>query len=428
MNDQEIPSYLKSLKESKIRLDLIPFEKLLARLDNPHQAYPSILVGGTNGKGSIASMIAAILTHAGFRVGLYTSPHLVDFRERICVDGTMISLQEASTYFSQVRKNGESSETYFECLTAAAFLHFKARQVDWAVLEVGMGGRLDATNTVMPFLSVIANISLEHRNYLGHTLREIATEKAGIIKKKGICLTAATQKTVLDVFRAQCDRHQARLLQLGKDFKIKIRGNNSFDFASPELQVKGLKVALPGLHQIRNAALALASIAEIRKHGYTISEQDIFNSMANVRWPGRLETVRQNPRVILDGAHNPAAISALCQALPRLYSWRRLLVVFGALRDKQYGIMVKKLYALADQMILTMPDTERAASPEEFLPHVAGLPGKATIIRSPVDAFKTALSSADVHDLICVTGSLYLLGAIKEYLDTKRDGVLISAS
>ena len=420
MNDQETISYLHSLKESKIRLDLIPFKILLSRLGNPHQAFPSILVGGTNGKGSIASMIAAILVHAGFRVGLYTSPHLIDFRERISVNGTKIPLSEVNTYVSQIRENGESEETYFECLTAVAFLYFKAQQVDWAVLEVGMGGRLDATNVVSSFLSVISNISLEHRNYLGGTLREIAAEKAGIIKKKGICLTAATQRTVLDVFRAQCNHNHARLLQLGKDFKIKIGKDNSFNFINPELQIKGLKVALPGLHQIRNAALALASIEELKRHGYLISERDIFNGMANVRWDGRLEMVQKNPCVVFDGAHNPAAISVLCQSLPRLYTWRRLIIVFGALKDKQYGVMVRKLRSLADQMIITMPDTERAASPEEFLPHVAGSPGKVMLITSPLAAFKAALSIATIHDLICVTGSLYLLGEIKRYCNTVK--------
>jgi len=416
MNDQEILSYLNFLKEGKIRLDLVPFERLLSRLGNPHQAYPSILVGGTNGKGSIASMIAAILINAGFRVGLYTSPHLVDFRERVCVNGAMISLQEANTYASQVRENGKSAETYFECLTAVAFLHFKAQHVDWAVLEVGMGGRLDATNVVSSFLSIISNISLEHRDYLGSTLRKIATEKAGIIKKNGICLTAATQGSVLDVFRAQCEHNHARLLQLGKDFKIKIGENSFFNFASPELQIKRLKVALPGQHQIRNAALALASIVELQKRGYLISEQNISSGMANVRWPGRLEMIQQNPCVVLDGAHNPAAISVLCQSLPRLYSWRRLIIVFGALRDKQYGVMVKKLYSLADQMIFTMPSTERAAPPEDFLPKV--LPEKVMVIRSPLDAFRVALSNATIHDLICVTGSLYLLGEIKRHCNT----------
>ena len=416
MNDQEILSYLNFLKEGKIRLDLVPFERLLSRLGNPHQAYPSILVGGTNGKGSIASMIAAILINAGFRVGLYTSPHLVDFRERVCVNGAMISLQEANTYASQVRENGKSAETYFECLTAVAFLHFKAQHVDWAVLEVGMGGRLDATNVVSSFLSIISNISLEHRDYLGSTLRKIATEKAGIIKKNGICLTAATQGSVLDVFRAQCEHNHARLLQLGKDFKIKIGENSFFNFASPELQIKRLKVALPGQHQIRNAALALASIVELQKRGYLISEQNISSGMANVRWPGRLEMIQQNPCVVLDGAHNPAAISVLCQSLPRLYSWRRLIIVFGALKDKQYGVMVKKLYSLADQMIFTMPSTERAAPPEDFLPKV--LPEKVMVIRSPLDAFRVALSNATIHDLICVTGSLYLLGEIKRHCNT----------
>jgi len=416
MTDQDTQAYLTGLMKNGIRLDLNPFEHLLSKLEHPHCACPSILVGGTNGKGSIASMITAILEKAGFRVGLYTSPHLVDVRERIRVNGQMISPKEINACLAEIRAADDPGLTYFECLTAAAFLHFRKQHVDLVVLEVGMGGRLDATNIVSPILSIISNITLEHTNFLGKRLQEIAIEKAGIIREKGLCLTAATQKTVRETLRKRCRECGATLLELGIDFRVRRRGDGSFSYRGNDLKLRHVKTALPGLHQVKNAALAIAAIGELTGRGYPVTEKDIIGGLASVRWPGRLETVRTRPMVILDGAHNPAATAVLCASLRKFYSWRRLIVVFGVLDDKKYGDMIKMLCSLADEVIITRPKTERAVSPGILLPVVKRYGMTAEVIENPAHALGKAMNAADPDDLICVTGSLYLVGEIRGIL------------
>ena len=416
MNDQEPLAYLTGLLANGIRLDLAPFQELLAQLHHPQKAYDTILVGGTNGKGSIASMITAILMDAGFRVGLYISPHLVDFRERISVNGQMITPDEINACIAEIKAVAEPGGTYFECLTAAAFLHFRRQRVDLAVLEVGMGGRLDATNVVNPLVSVISNVTLEHTEYLGKRLREIAGEKAGIIRRNGLCLTAATQETVRETLRARCLDLDATLLELGKDFKVRRYRDGTFSYQGTERLIRKLKTALPGLHQLKNAALAVAAVESLTGRGHNIKDEHIAAGLASVNWPGRLEVVRTHPMVILDGAHNPAAISVLVDSLKRFYSGRRLIIVFGVLKDKKYGEMVKRLCPLADQMIITLPDSERAVPPEVLLPVVTKYCRKTEVVMKPIDAFWKALSSAAADDLICVCGSLYLVGEVKGYL------------
>ena len=416
MTDQDPPAYLTGLMKNGIRLDLQPFEQLLAKLQHPQRAYPAILVGGTNGKGSIAAMVTAILVKAGFRVGLYTSPHLVDVRERIRVNGQMISPEEIDACLAEIRVADDPGLTYFECLTAAAFIHFCKQHVDLAVLEVGMGGRLDATNVVSPVLSIISNVTLEHTNFLGRRLREIATEKAGIIREKGLCLTAATQKTVRETLRTRCRECGATLLELGIDFRVRRGREGSFSYRGNDLTLRHVQTALPGLHQVKNAALAIAAIGELTGRGFPVTEKDIITGLTSVSWPGRLETVRSRPTVILDGAHNPAAVAVLCASLRKFYSWRRLIVIFGVLEDKKYGDMVKMLCSLASEVIITRPKTERAVSPEVLLPVVRRYGMKSEVIENPPDALEKALAAADAADLICITGSLYLVGEIRGLL------------
>jgi dihydrofolate synthase / folylpolyglutamate synthase len=416
MNYQETLAYLTGLLANGIRLDLAPFQDLLVELNHPQKAYDTILVGGTNGKGSIASMITAILMKEGLRVGLYTSPHLVDFRERISVNGQMITPGEISACVDEIRSAAEPGGTYFECLTAAAFLHFRRERVDLAVLEVGMGGRLDATNVVDPLVSIISNVTLEHTDYLGKHLREIAGEKAGIIRRNGLCLTAATQKTVGETLRARCLDLKATLLELGKDFKVRGCGDGTFSYRGKDLYLRKLKPALPGLHQVKNAALAIAAIESLDGRGYSIKEEHIAVGLASVKWPGRLEVVRTGPTVILDGAHNPAAISVLGDSLKRFYSWRRLILIFGVLKDKKYGEMVKRLCPLADEVIITLPDTDRAVPPEALQSIISKYCRKTEVVTKPIDAFRKAISVATADDLICVCGSLYLVGEVKGFV------------
>jgi dihydrofolate synthase/folylpolyglutamate synthase len=414
--DADTLSYLTGLMANGMRLDLAPFVQLLDHLGRPHLAYNTILVGGTNGKGSVASMIAAILRQGGFRVGLYTSPHLVDVRERITINGAMITPEAFADVVAVVRSANAPGLTYFECLTAAAFLHFQRQRVDLAVLEVGMGGRLDATNVAAPLLSVITNITLEHTQYLGHCLRDIAMEKAGIIREKGVCLTSASQPVVRQTLRNRCRDLGATLLELGRDFKLRRGNEKTFSIIGAQIKMEGLKTALPGSHQERNAALAVAAVEVLSHCGYYVAERDVRKGLSNVRWPGRLEVVATNPTVILDGAHNPAAISVLCNALKHHFPRRKLIVIFGVLQDKNYRVMIKKLAPLTDILILTTPDTERAVMPEDLKTLADDYCSQTEVIAKPADALRRAQTLAAPDDLICAAGSLYLVGDIKGVL------------
>jgi dihydrofolate synthase / folylpolyglutamate synthase len=406
--------YLSRLNSSVIRLGLAPVTGLLKSLDNPQNAYPSVLIAGTNGKGSIAATIDSILRKAGYRVGLYTSPHLVDLRERILVDGEMIAGEELDALIEEVRGHVEEEVTYFEFLTAVAFLHFCRMRVDVAVLEVGMGGRLDATNVVNPVVSVISNISLEHREYLGNSLADIAQEKGGIVKEGGVCVTAAKQRSVREVIDRICRERKARLYRLGKHIKVRRRGDSVFDYRGIFRNYQGLTCALKGRHQIDNAALALAAGEILSNHGFPIGDNAVYHGLSNTRWEGRLEVLRLFPTVLLDGGHNPAGISALCRTLKEDFTYRRLIFVFGVLGDKDYALMLKRLLSLADAIIITKPKTGRALPPEKLADMARHSLRQVEVVEPAGQALMRALMLSGRDDLICITGSLYLIGEIKE--------------
>ncbi len=407
-------AYLAHLNSSIIRLGLEPVKNLLASLHNPQNNYASILIGGTNGKGSIAATMAAILQAAGYRVGLYTSPHLIDLRERIRVSGEMIGEKELAGYIDEVReKVGEEEVTYFEFLTAVAFLYFYRRQVEVAVLEVGLGGRLDATNVVNQAISVISNISLEHQEYLGKRLADIAREKGGIIGEGGVCVTAAKQKQVREILTGICRDRGAKLYQLGKDIRVRRRRDGTFSYQGPHNNYLRLSCQLKGRHQTENTALALATIDLLGARGLPVSEGALRQGLEMTKWEGRLEVLSTSPHVVVDGGHNPAGITVLCRALKKEFSYRRLILIFGVLRDKDFAVMLKKIAPLADMVILARPESDRAVSPNE-LAGMAGLYCKHVVVHDqPRRALEEARDAAGREDLICVAGSLYLIGEIK---------------
>jgi dihydrofolate synthase/folylpolyglutamate synthase len=406
--------YLSRLNSSVIRLGLTPVTRLLESLNNPQNAYASVLIGGTNGKGSIAATVDSVLRQAGFRVGLYTSPHLIDLRERIRVNGEMITEKMLNALIGDVRRQVREDVTYFEFLTTVAFLHFCQMKVDIAVLEVGMGGRLDATNVVKPIVSIISNISLEHEEYLGDSLADIAREKAGIIRQGGVCVTAAKQQPVRDVFEKICRKQRAKLYRLRADIRVRRHKDGTFDYYGINKDYKRLTCVLRGKHQIENAALALAATEILADRGFPVGEEAVKQGLQKTRWEGRIDIIQLYPMVIIDGGHNPAGISALCRVLKEDFSYKRLILIFGVLGDKDYALMLKKLASLADIIIITRPKTERAV-PAEKLVRITDLHGKhVEIVEQVVPALKRALALADRDDLICATGSLYLVGEIKE--------------
>jgi len=415
-------AYLDSLKDAGIRPGLGPVRRLLGRLGNPQQRYRSLLVGGTNGKGSIAATLASVLQAAGYRVGLYTSPHLIDFRERIRVDGAMIPEEALRRRIRQTRRANHEGVTYFEFTTALAFLHFARCRVDVAVLEVGMGGRLDATNVIRPELSVISNIAMDHAEFLGPRLEDIALEKAGIIRRGGVCITAATQPPVLNVLEAVCREKKARLLRVGREIRIRAKRGGLFDFRSQGMQGKNLTTALKGPHQRENMACALGALGVLRDRGFAIGDEAVRRGLADVRWEGRLEIVAQSPTVLLDGAHNAAGAAALKRALGE-FRYRRLILVLGILADKDWRGMIRRLAPLAHQVILTRPPEERAQAPETMAAEAMRWSENVAAVRNPREAVRIALEMAGREDLVCVAGSLYLVGAVRPlFISLKGSG------
>jgi len=406
--------YLSQLKSKGINLDLGPISRLLQRLDNPQTQYNTILVGGSNGKGSVAAIISSILHGAGVNVGLYTSPHLIDFTERIRVNNQVIKEEELSELIDEVREKIKEDITYFEFATALSFLYFCRRNVDIAVLEVGMGGRLDATNVVIPELSIITNICVEHQKYLGRNLSVIAREKGGIIKKGGICLTAARQNKVLNVLEDLSRQKHSRLYRAGREIRIRKSKDGSFSYYGIFKKYKNLEISLIGKHQIENTALALGAIEILESRGLNIGGEIVKKGLKDVRWEGRLEILNENPTLVVDGAHNPGGISALCRSLAVDFRYDKLILLFGVLNDKDYKAMLRKLSPRADKIILTRPGGERALPAEKLLPFVGKYNDSVEVIENSEKALVRAFALADKNDLICVAGSLYLVGEIKK--------------
>jgi len=414
MNKFDPAAYVASLNIDDMRFRLTAVSDLLSRLGKPQNHYRTILIAGTNGKGSTAAMTASILCAAGYKTGLYTSPHLIDVRERITVDGEKISVSNFSRIIAAVRKKVSEPVTYFEVLTAAALLYFQRRRVDIAVLEVGLGGRLDATNVCRPLVSVITNIGFDHMAYLGNTLTSIAREKAGIIKRYGVCVTAAKQKKVREVFADTCLRRKAVLYRLGKDIKIRKGKSGAVSYSGLTGNITDLTLPLPGRHQLENAALALAALEVIGKKGFPVNAAAIRDGLKKTHWEARLETLCNNPLFVVDGAHNPAGIKVLCRSLADDFTCRRLILIFSALADKKYRSMLRKILPLAHRIILTQLASRRAVPVADLEKYVEKMGYKAIVTYNAAEAVRRAFNLAGGNDMICAAGSLYLAGEIKQ--------------
>ncbi len=438
---QETLDYLFGLQRFGIKLGLDNIRALLKNAGNPHLGIRAVHIAGTNGKGSTAVFLAGVLRAAGLRVGLYTSPHLIDFSERIQVEGIPISMSDVVRWTEEIRdlvakmnQKGElwpaadpeklphnfdparATITFFEFTTAMAFLYFREQKVDVAVLEAGMGGRLDATNVVDPILSLITSISLEHRQYLGKTLVEIAREKAGIIKPGKPLLTSATQPSVRSVFLEKCRETQSPFFVWKKDFSAKEVGPQRIDFKGRAHEWRGLRLGLAGGHQTVNAALALGAVEILMESGFRLEETHVRHGLAEVRWPGRLEVVGESPRIVLDGAHNPGATRVLRRALLAGFPRRRLLLVLGVMADKNISRMMSDLVPLADLLIVTRPQMDRAASLETLRARSAPFQKPTVEIPEVAKALEAALEAAGKEDLVVVSGSLFTVGEARAAL------------
>jgi dihydrofolate synthase/folylpolyglutamate synthase len=410
--------FLYQLQWHGMRMDLTPVSRLLASVGRPHEAYEVLHVGGTNGKGSTAAMLASILREAGYSVGLYTSPHLVDFTERIRINGRPIAAEDvvALTEELRARMPADVDPTFFEFTTAMAFLAFARAGVQIAVVEVGMGGRLDATNVVQPLVSVITNVDLDHQRYLGDTIAAIAEEKAGIIKPGVPVVTAAAHTDALAVLGARAAERRAPLTVIGRDVQITGDSPAAFAYRGPAQRLDGLTCPLLGRHQLANAAAVLSAVEQARARGLSIPVEAVRRGLADVRWEGRLEVIRSRPRILVDGAHNAAGAAALADFLEGERAAGRigrLVVVFGILADKDLHAIIDRVGSLADEIVLTEPAYYRAAPVDALLDAASALAAPVRVAPSVASALEEAEACLAPGDWCVVTGSLYTVGEVK---------------
>jgi dihydrofolate synthase/folylpolyglutamate synthase len=451
------------------KFDLAHMRVLLNAMDHPERAFPAVLIAGTNGKGSTAATLASILRASGLKTGLYTSPHLIKLNERIRINGEEIRDDDFASLHGEVDRVAERlvelgelpwHPSFFEMMTAIAFAHFAREGVETAVLEVGMGGRLDATNVVEPLVSVIADISLDHQKFLGNTVGEIAREKVGIIRPGGVVVTLPQQPEANDVIGNKILELGARGVSAvpyvppvspgSSDYFLpstkrvgdhsekpltakdaeqdaeNAESSSSRRFYRYPLQVMGKQILvespLVGRHQLRNVALAVATAEELSKQGFALTPESIERGIRETRWPGRFQVLpasRGWPEIVLDVAHNPAGAWALRSALSERYDNRRLIFVFGAMRDKAISEMTEILFPVAEAVIATRPDNPRSASPEE-IQRAGSRTG--TEIEAVVEvgvALDRARAAAGPDGVVVVTGSIYLVGEVMRLLGVK---------
>ncbi len=435
MNYQESLAYLESLNIFGIKLGLERIQKLLARLELPQERYRTIHVTGTNGKGSVSAMLAGILRHSGIHTGFYSSPHLVSYTERIRVDGQAISEQEFAdclssikVYIDQMVADGEECPTQFEVLTALAFFYFAIKHVEYAVIEVGLGGLLDSTNVIVPEVSIITNVTLEHADRCGGTLEGVAHHKAGIIKDDVPVVTAA-QGVALDIIRQQAEEKNADIFVAGEDFSAEFISCESnfqrLEFSSGLLGAvkEPYTLHLLGKHQIENAAVAVMAAKLIHNLDDRITNKTIDDALSLVSWPARFERVEMGrQKIIIDGAHNPAGMVALRESLDLYYPAEERVLLLGILKDKDIDTMLDILLRPNDTVVVTVPHSDRASDPQLLAGKVAAHVQHVEAIADNDEAMNRTLELANGEKLLVMAGSLYLVGELRKMLLDKKGG------
>jgi len=427
--------YLLSFQRFGIKLGLDNVAHLLQRLGNPHHAFPAIHIAGTNGKGSVAAFMHSVLVSMGYKTGRFTSPHLVDFSERILVNDVSIQMSEIEGLVDSLvpivneMENAPHLEhpTFFEAVTAMAFQYFADHRVDFAVVEVGMGGRYDSTNVVRPCLSVITNVSMEHTDYLGDTIEKIACEKAGIIKPDVDVVSAAEQVEVRNVIDSRAAESGADVYYLSRDFRYSAR-RDAFprqwvEFESPWTTLENVEINLAGEFQAQNAAVALMGLELLRRNGLVAENEGALRmGMAKAAWPGRFEKLADSPLMILDVAHNPSAMLHLVDSVLELFPDRRIILVVGMLKDKDEIGSLRALRRLGDTIIVSQPDYERAMSVDRLARAANDIFSHVECRDSMTDALQQAVASASPHDLVLVTGSLFNVAEVRRFMSDTLDG------
>ncbi|MDH3973893.1 MAG: bifunctional folylpolyglutamate synthase/dihydrofolate synthase [Deltaproteobacteria bacterium] len=410
------------MDQMQVDLGLERMYQIMKRLGNPHRQFRSVHIAGTNGKGSTAAFIANTLKEGGYKTGFYTSPHLERFNERVQISGDLISDDEVETISAEIKNAGKGvpggEPTCFEFMTALAFLYFARRKVDIAVIEVGLGGRLDATNIITPLLSVITPVALDHADYLGSDLQTVAAEKGGVIKKGAPLIMGRQEREVEEVLRKIAAKNDSEAFVLHSDFDFRVSENEEFDFRGIDRNINGFQISLYGRHQVENAALALAALQLLSRYGYPSNEKTLKRGMKETFWPGRFEVLSSNPAVILDGAHNPAGAARLAEALSEKFGGDKGVLVAGFMDDKDYYGMLTELVPLAWDIILTRPDQKRSFDPEAGIDRVRGIAGisRVQVIPAMKDAINKGIMLAKDKRFIIITGSLYGVGEARGIL------------
>ena len=422
MNYEKALDYLSGLGKFGIHLGLSRILELLKRMGNPQNQFKSIHITGTNGKGSTTAMVASILTKSGLKTGMYTSPHLMEYTERMVIDGVWISredfagaIEKVSRYVEEMNREGLEHPTEFEVLTAAAFYYFASKQVDYAVIEVGLGGLLDSTNVIDPEVSIITNVTLEHTDRCGSTIEEIATHKAGIIKDRKPVITAAEGKALAVIQEVSADR-KSSLYVWGRDFSGCFKELQE-GLQNIELEVKAAGIrdsflmGLLGHHQVKNAGLAVTAALVLAESQPAIQLETIKEGLRCAVWPGRFEVVSRQPMIIVDGAHNRDGARALRESLDAFYPEKNRVFLLGILRDKDQRGIIEQLIRREDRVVVTAPLSERAESPEHLAKEIHA--GQVEVVASIEEGVKRAREITGEEELLCIAGSLYLIGFVR---------------
>jgi dihydrofolate synthase / folylpolyglutamate synthase len=409
---------------------------LAQELGQPQRAAPCAHIAGTNGKGSTAAMLESILRTAGLRTGLYTSPHLERINERIRINGENISDEDFAAAWSKVHAAIESlmasgklaaHPTFFECVTAMAFLAFARQTVDFAVYEVGLGGRLDATNVVQPEVAILTPVDFDHENYLGHSIQEIAAEKAGIIRPGVWVVSASERPEARGVIAKRCAEMDARLVEVDSATRLEdVENSSGFYRATAVFMHSHRKItlapALPGRFQLRNALTAAIAARLLPERGFPINDDAIERGIASAKWPGRLERLGTNPDTYLDGAHNPSGARELLKFWDENYADRSIFLVYGAMRDKAVDEIAGLLFPRAEAVLLTEPRQPRAVSAPLLAEMTSHHAKRSLIVRDPAEALETAIKLAGTKNAVFASGSLYLVGDLRAYWGKRLPG------
>ncbi|MFC1947113.1 bifunctional folylpolyglutamate synthase/dihydrofolate synthase [Chloroflexota bacterium] len=405
--------------------DLRRMDELLERLGNPHLKARTVHIAGTKGKGSVAAMIASVLTKSGYRTGLYTSPHLHTFNERIRVNGDLITDEEVTALVQQIQPAEEAVNkkatygklTTFELITVLGFMYFDLKNVDFQVIEVGLGGRLDATNVVQADVSVITTIGFDHMEVLGNTLTEIAAEKAGIIRQAGIVVSSSQVYEVEKVISRVCAEKNAKLIKVGSDVTFQ---SQAYNVDSQKFKVNGrrdtyeLTIPLIGDHQLLNAATAVATLEVQAEKGFNVTKESIREGLAGVNWPGRLQLLSKKPLLVVDGAHTPESARKMRESLEKYFSFDKAVLIIGSSSDKDISGIVRELASLFKKAVITRSIHPRSMPADNIVKEFRSRGVETTEVEDFSEALPVALSLAGENDLVCATGSLFIVAGVIE--------------